>query len=259
MAAKDGVCQNGTIIRDHAFPDESRENQHKPVEKPIRVECALLLDLRKQMPGPLYRAGNQVREQTDEETIVEKRLGGLNSSFIYVHDISDFLKGVKRDAGRKDDANQGQRNIVNSKFVEGTQEGTRKEVKVFKGPQNQEIQDEREDKPLPPVGIQAAGGNLLCDEEIHRGAADHKGEETPIPPSVEKVAGQEKKNILGAMIEAPIQEHDRYQEKKISGGVKEHDVKLGDVPTLSAVSRMRALEYSEARGVDNQLKQGDWR
>ena len=47
-----------------------------------------------------------------------------------------------------------------------------------------------------------------------------------IPPSVEKVAGQEKEDILGAAIETPVQQYDRYQEEEINRGVKEHGVKL---------------------------------
>jgi hypothetical protein len=75
------------------------------------------------------------------------------------------------------------------------------------------------------VGVRAAGTDLLSDQEIHHGAADHESEETPIPPSVEKVAGQEKENILGAVVETPVQQHDRNQEEEICRGVKEHGIK----------------------------------
>jgi len=189
------------------------------------------------MPWPLYRTGNQVREQTDEETILEERLRSLNSPLVDVHNISDFLKRIKRYAGRKDDANERQRDIVNSKSLEAGQEGAREEVEVFEDPQNHEIQDERENKPLPAVGVRAAGGDFLGDQEVHRGAADHEGKETPIPPTVEKVAGQEEENILGAVMETPVQQHNRYQEKEISRGVKEHGVRSG---WCSRISPQRA-------------------
>ena len=54
------------------------------------------------------------------------------------------------------------------------------------------------------MGVRAAGGDFLGDQEVHRGAADHEGKETPIPPTVEKVAGQEEENILGAVMETPV-------------------------------------------------------
>jgi len=62
--------------------------------------------------------------------------------------------------------------------------------------------------------------------KCHRGVANHESEETPIPPSVEEVAGQEKENILGAAIEARVLQHHGYQEEETSRGVKEHGVKL---------------------------------
>src|SRR5260370_2821436 len=95
LTAKNGVCQNGTIIRDHAFSDEARENQHHAIEKSISVESAFLLDLREQMPRPLYRTGNQVREQTYEETIIEERPGSLDPPFVDGPHIGTFLKPLK--------------------------------------------------------------------------------------------------------------------------------------------------------------------
>src|SRR5207245_7316821 len=211
-AAQDCVRQKRTTSRDHAFPDETRENKHHAIEKAIRVESALLLDLRKQMPWPLYRTGNQVREQADEETIVKERSGSFNSAFIYVHDVGDFLKGVKGNARRKDDANQGQRDIVNSKVFEGGEERSREEIEVFEDPKNRKIQDKGKNKPLLSVKARTGGGNFLGDQKIGGGAANHEHEETPVPPAVEKVASEQEENVLSTMTEAPVQQHDRYQE-----------------------------------------------
>src|SRR6266478_8339287 len=215
LTPKHGVGEKGAVVCDHAFPEETREDQHQAIEKSICVESTLPLGLRKQVPWPLYRTGNQVSEQTDEETIIEERSGSLDPPLINVHDISNFLKRVKRNAWRKDDANEGQRDIVNAKLLEGAEEGAREEVKVFENPQNREIQDERENEPLLPMGGRTAGDDLLCDQEVHRGATNHESEETPIPPSVEKVTGKKKENVLGAMIQAPIQQHDWNEEQEI--------------------------------------------
>jgi len=76
------------------------------------------------------------------------------------------------------------------------------------------------------VGVRAPGCDLLCDQEINRGAANHESEETPIPPSVEKVAGKKEENILGALIETPVQKHNWYQKEEISWGVEEHGINL---------------------------------
>ena len=59
LPAEDCVCHNGAIVRDHAFADEAGKNQHHAIEKSIRVESALLLDLWKQMCRPLYRQSSE--------------------------------------------------------------------------------------------------------------------------------------------------------------------------------------------------------
>src|SRR6267143_4081796 len=199
LSAEDRICQNRTIVCDHALADETRENQHYAIEKSIGVENALPLDLRKQMPWPLYRTGYQVREQTDEQTIIEERSGSLNPAFIYVHDVGDFLKGVKRNARWKKNANQRQRNIVNAQPVQSAQERPREEIEILEDPKNREIQDEGKNKPLLSVRVRTAGGNFPRDQKIHAGAANHEHEETPVPTAVEKVASEQEENVLGAV------------------------------------------------------------
>src|SRR4029077_3688052 len=117
----------------------------------IRVESALLLDLRKQMPRPLYRAGNQMREQADEESIVEERFGSLNPALVDIHDVGDFLEGVKRNARWKENANQRQGDIVNAQPVQSAQERAREEIEVFENPENREVQNEGKNKPFLSV------------------------------------------------------------------------------------------------------------
>ena len=143
-------------------------------------------------------------EQANKETVLEKGFGRLNPSFIYVHDIGNFLEGVERNARRQNDANQRKGKIVDAQFGEGTDEGTREEVKVLEDSQNCEIQDERKDKPFLPVWRRPTGGDLLSNQKIHSRAANHEREETPIPPAVEKIAGQEKENILSVVIEVLV-------------------------------------------------------
>lgn len=79
----------------------------------------------------------------------------------------------------------------------------------------------------------------MGDQEINRGAANHKKQETPVPPSIEKVAGQDKKDILGAMTKTPVQEHDRNEEQEISRRVKEHGAESDEWFHVSQVSLRR--------------------
>src|SRR5207247_1045401 len=57
-----------------------------------------------QLAWSLDRPRDQMREQADEEGIIHKRTGWLNTSFIYIDDISHFLKCIKRNARREKNA-----------------------------------------------------------------------------------------------------------------------------------------------------------
>src|SRR5205823_1929941 len=45
LAAKSRVCEHCTIVPDYAFAHEARKNKHQAVEKTIRIEGAVLLNL----------------------------------------------------------------------------------------------------------------------------------------------------------------------------------------------------------------------
>jgi hypothetical protein len=123
---------------------------------------------------------------------------------------------------------------VKTKLAKPFNEGAREKIKIFEDPENRKVQDERENQPLFPARIRATGRNSLGDQKIHRGAEDHEREEAPVPPAVEKVAGEQKENVLGAVTETPVQQHDWYQEQEISWRVKKHGAESnGCVPFSS--------------------------
>src|SRR5260370_16299919 len=63
LAAKSCIRQQSAIVRDHALAQEPGKNQHQTVEEPVRIEGAVPLDLRKQLPPSLNRACHQLRQQ----------------------------------------------------------------------------------------------------------------------------------------------------------------------------------------------------
>src|SRR5260370_21081798 len=66
LADKSCLRQPSAIVRDHALAQEPGKNQHQTVEEPVRIEGAVPLDLRKQVPRSLNRACDQMREQAYE-------------------------------------------------------------------------------------------------------------------------------------------------------------------------------------------------
>ena len=111
---------------------------------------------------------------------------------------------------------------MKSEIIQHADEGAGKEVKIFEDPQDGEVQKEREDKPFPAMRILRGRHDFLCDQKINGGAANHEEEKTPVPPAVKEIAGQEQKNVLGAMVQPPVEENDGDQEKKERRRIKKH-------------------------------------
>ena len=229
LAAKRRVRQQRAIVSNHAFANEPRNNQHEAVKKAVRVETAILLNLRKKMPGPLNWAGDQMGKQADEQSVFDKRFRRCESAFIDVHNVGDFLKRIERDAGRKKDTDQRQGNIVDTERAKHRGKRIHEEIEILERSENGKIHDQRKDEPFPAVDVSRLRSDSLRDQKIDQRAANHEGEESPVPPSVEEVAGAQQKDVLLAAAQAPIDEHDGNQKDKIDRRIKEH----GDGRVLS--------------------------
>src|SRR2546425_4594217 len=142
FAAESRVRQESAIVRDHALSEESGKNQHQAIEKPIRIERPVLLDLGKQMPRSLNRTSNQVRKKADEESIVEEGLRRFESSFIDVDNVCDFLECIKRNTRWENDANQLERNMMNAKRLQCGPKRVSEKIQILECSKNRKIQDQ---------------------------------------------------------------------------------------------------------------------
>jgi hypothetical protein len=66
--------------------------------------------------------------------------------------------------------------------------------------------------------VSARLGSIFC--AIRKSIVERK--KAPIPPAVKEVTREQQKDVLLAAIQAPIDQHNRQQENKICGRVKEH-------------------------------------
>ena len=98
------ICDQGTVVRDDAFLQQAKKDQHQPVEELIAVELAVLLHLRQQMAGTLNRPCDQMRKQADEQSVIDEGVRRPQLSFVDIDDVGDFLERIERDARRQQDA-----------------------------------------------------------------------------------------------------------------------------------------------------------
>ena len=111
---------------------------------------------------------------------------------------------------------------MKAEVVQHPDEGAGKKIKILENSENGEVQDEREDEPLPAMRILLRRNDFLSDQKIHHGAANHEREKPPVPPAVKEVTRQQKKDILGTAVQPPKKKNDRDQEQEESGGIKKH-------------------------------------
>src|ERR1043166_434821 len=98
------------------------------------------------MAGALNRPRDQVRKQTDEECVVDERPRGLQLPLVAIDDVSDFLKGVKRDPRRKQNREDPNRRLTESQGLERGGHRIHEEVEVLEDSKKSEVDRERNDE-----------------------------------------------------------------------------------------------------------------
>src|SRR2546428_4775726 len=84
LAAERGVGEQRAIVRDDALADEPGKDQERAVERAVGVEGSLRLHLREQVLRPLNRPGDQVWEEADEQAVLGKGSGRIDSALVDV-------------------------------------------------------------------------------------------------------------------------------------------------------------------------------
>ena len=140
LAVEGGIRQLGAAVGDDALAEESGEDEHAAVIDALRIEAALLLNLGQEMSWSLNGAGDQVREEADEQGVLDQRIGGLRFALIDIGYISDLLEGVERDRRRQDDLPQSMREAVKADQTRHSCEGVDEEVEVLEVTEKAEVQ-----------------------------------------------------------------------------------------------------------------------
>src|SRR3954468_19151472 len=110
-SSKGRVGDEGTVIGNYAFSKQPFENQQQPGKGLLRIPLSRFLYLWQKMRRPLDWAGDQMREQTDKQSVIQERSRCRQLSRVHIHDVCDFLKRVKRNSRRKNDSQDRQRGM----------------------------------------------------------------------------------------------------------------------------------------------------
>ena len=100
--------------------------------------------------------------------------------------------------------------------------GIKKEVAVFKDPQQSEIGDQTDKQNAAPTGRLSAAGDAQAAEIVHQGRDQNQGEKPPVPPSVKDIAGGQQRAVLPPVRQNQIQAVDDGKKDEKRNGVKQH-------------------------------------
>jgi hypothetical protein len=99
-----------------------------------------------------------------------------------------------------------------------------KEIEVLEETENRKVRNERYDKQYLARSRLSGVLDLTSDQEINRRRCHHQQQKTPVPPSVEEVAGEQKQRILLPPSQSPIHSDNQREESEIDWRIKQHQV-----------------------------------
>ena len=218
------VGDDGAGVSDDAFAEKAGENENQSVIEGIGVETALVLNLRQQMRRPLDGAGDQMREQADEERVVEERLGRFHLFPVDVDDVRKLLERVERNAGRQGHLQQRDGGLRQAQSMGQGREGIDEEVEVFEVAEEPEVDanGNREEK-TAFFGIRGTADEARA-EEIDNGRGENEAQKPDIPPAIKDVTGDQKQHVLAFPVQPPVQKNDEDEKESEGWSVEKQAV-----------------------------------
>ena len=209
-----GVCHNHLLA-------EAPEHLAQAIDSPIIIKGTRAKHLRQEVGGALDGSCHELREEADVGEEGRGIAGGGEAAAIDVDGIAEGLEGVEGDAHREDEV-EGEGVGVEATGAEQSREVRGEEVEVFEESEDAQVEAD--------VGSrEGAAPRLPAFTALDGQAADVAGssrqgyeqQETPVPPAVEDVAGQDDEGVLPSQVtaESPVQgEDDGQEEEEREGG-----------------------------------------
>ena len=170
---------------------------------------ARAFDLRQQVCRPLDRAGDKLREETDEDREVEEVTSRAQLTAVDANRVRQLLERVERDADREHQRERRQRH-VQAERGEDRLHAVREEVEVLEGSEKAQIGRDRctEQPALDPWPLLHRASRPV----VHDRRRGDEIQEPRVNPAVEHVACDEQQDVLRAVRQPPV--HDRRDEEE---------------------------------------------
>jgi len=182
------------------------------------------------MTRALDGTSDQMRKDRNKQSIVDEAARRGDIAAIDIDHISDFLKGVERNARRQKNLDPVPRDRMHAERGENLDKGIDKKVEILEKSQKRKINDEGKQQQIFAAAVVGRGRQPVGNVVVEASRAAHQEQEPVIPPAVKEITAREQQPILPAKPKLPINGDYQAQKNKIDRGVEKHRSKKRNQP-----------------------------
>ena len=217
VVAPDQVDCLCAVVGHYHFFEEPPKHETTAIDRFGIVESPGMIELREQASCSLDGASDQLREETDVSKEREEIPTGCNATLIDINGIAQGLECVETDSNGQENPQRGPMKVQSEAFQQDLQI-VNKEIVVFEESKDGQVDQyigDRDCSLLGSFSFQSLNQpTTLVTEE--RGEDDEQ-QKTPVPPSIEQVAGDHQEEVLrlGLFKHKPVeQKHNGKEQHK---------------------------------------------
>ncbi|MBF8293173.1 MAG: hypothetical protein HW392_2000 [Steroidobacteraceae bacterium] len=217
-----GACESA-VCDDDLF-EETERHQAEPPQHLVSICLLRLIELRHELGRPDDRARDQVREEGDEQRVVQWRLDRLRPPQVYIERVGHRHECVERDADRQHDM-PGRRHVFDAERGHQRLPVVQHEITVLEEPDEAEIDRDGNHEPGAAMGFALVTGGVDAarDEPVHDRRGPQQQDEWRIPGRVEDVTRDQQVHLLRRPRERqPVQQQQHGEEHDERERVENH-------------------------------------
>jgi hypothetical protein len=162
-----------------------------------------------------------LRKKGNKKGKIKESLGGFHFPTVNINGVAHSLKGIERDAKRKDYIKEVGLDRE-AKVTKECDEARGKEIEILKKAQNREIANDTYCQQGFPSSLVFFRVNPKTACKVERGGDDDQKQEPPIPGTIKDVTCHQEHPVLPRMAQGSVKAVNNHKKDGKLKGIKEH-------------------------------------
>ena len=206
------------VVRQHQLLEQADEEELEPQSDFFGPPGRVFAQLGQEVDRSHNRAGDQLREEGNEEGEIHEVTCRAGFSPVDVDRVAHALEGVEGDSHRQQKLMDGQ--MEAQIFGQAVAE----EVVVLEDRQDAEIGAQAEDQEEFSPSLGLGFFDPPCGEVVDQGGSGDQQGVTRVPAAVKKIAGDQQDPPSGRDRRQAVQNHHRAEENQEGVGMEKHGI-----------------------------------